>query len=87
MLAFLTAIQNKLKLPSATNVETDSGLACGGNCAGCIGASCVANKGILEAERVAAKAAKAQAAKEAAEKAKAAKAAKEAAEAAGKKED
>ena len=54
VLAFLTAIQNKLKLPSATNVE----------------------KGILEAERVAAKAAKAQAAKEVAAKAKAAKEAK-----------
>lgn len=88
VLAFLTAIQNKLKLPSATNVASaDDNLSCGGNCASCTGASCVANKGIIEAERVAAKAAKAQAAKEAAEKAKAAKAAKAAQEAAGKKED
>lgn len=83
VLAFLTAIQNKLKLPSATNVESDGNIACGGNCAQCSGISCVANKGILEAERVAAKAAKAQKAKEAAAKAKAAK---EAA-AAEKKED
>ena len=76
VLAFLTAIQNKLKPPSATNVENDSDIACGGNCASCVGCASVANKGILEAERVAAKAAKAQAAKEAAAKAKAAKEAK-----------
>lgn len=72
VLAFLTAIQNKLQMPSATNVEGESAdIACGGNCAQCVGSSCVANKGILEAERVAAKAAKAQAAKEAAAKKKA----------------
>ena len=53
-------------------------MACGGNCAQCTGASCVANKGIIEAERVAQKAAKAQAAKEAAAKAKAAKEAQQA---------
>ncbi len=87
VLAFLTAAQNKLKMPSATNVAGgDSSMACGGNCAQCTGASCVANKGIIEAERVAAKAAKAQAAKEAAAKAKAAKEA-AAAKAAEKKED
>ena len=84
VLAFLTAIQNKLQMPSATNVEKDDSLSCGGDCAACTGASCVANKGIIEAERAAAKAAKAQAAKEAAAKAKAAKEAKAAAE---KKED
>ena len=79
VLACLTAIQNKLKLPSATNVPGgDSSMACGGNCAQCTGASCVANKGIIEAERVAQKAAKAQAAKEAAAKAKAAKEAQQA---------
>lgn len=87
VLSFLTAIQNKLKLPSATNVGGDDSLSCGGNCASCTGASCVANKGIVEAERAAEKAAKAQAAKEAAEKAKAAKAAKAAQEAAKKKEE
>ncbi len=78
VLAFLTAIQNKLKMPSATNVPGgDSSIACGGNCAQCVGSNCVANKGILEAERVAAKAAKMQAAKEAAEKKKSAAAKKE----------
>lgn len=88
VLSFLTAIQNKLKMPSATNVDTgSSNIACGGDCASCVGAGCVANKGLVEAERAAEKAAKAKAAKEAAEKAKAAKAkaAKEAAKA--KKED
>ena len=85
VLSFLTALQNKLKMPSATNVETnDTNIACGGNCASCIGSSCAANKGLVEAERVAAKAAKAQAAKEAAAKAK--EAAAKAAEA-QKKED
>ncbi len=44
-----------MKLPSATNVENDSDIACGGNCASCVGCASVANKGILEAERVAAK--------------------------------
>ena len=77
VLAFLTALQNKLKMPSATNVDTGSSdMSCGGNCARCTGSACVANKGIIEAERVAQKAAKAQAAKEAAAKAKAAKEAK-----------
>ncbi len=84
VLAFLTAIQNKLKLPSATNVPTDETIACGGNCMQCTGASCAANKGLVEAERAAQKAAKAKAAKEAAAKAKAAK---EAAAKAEKKED
>lgn len=83
VLSFLTALQNKLKMPSATNVETDPAIACGGNCTQCTGISCVANKGLIEAERVAAKAEKAKAAKEAA--AKKAEAAKKAA--AGKKED
>ena len=85
VLAFLTALQNKLKLPSATNVDRDDELACGGNCAQGIGNSCAANRGILEAERVASKAAKARAAQDAAARAKAVKAA----EAAGnaKKED
>lgn len=88
VLAFLTAIQNKLQMPSATNGAGESAdIACGGNCAQCVGSSCVANKGILEAERVAAKAAKAQAAKEAAakKKASAAKAAEEEAKASSRK--
>lgn len=35
VLAMLTAVQNKLKAPSATNVENESKLACGGNCISC----------------------------------------------------
>ena len=88
VLAFLTALQNKFKMPSATNVGTnDTNIACGGNCASCVGSSCAANKGLVEAERVAAKAAKAQAAKEAAAKAKAAKEAAAKAAETQKKED
>lgn len=78
VLSFLTAIQNKLKMPSATNVEkADDEIACGGNCASCVGNCSVANKGLVEAERAAQKAAEAKAKAEAAAKAKA-KAAKEA---------
>lgn len=87
VLAMLTAVQNKLKLPSATNGEGGSAnLACGGNCMECSGTCGAANKGIFEAERAAAKAEKEKKAREAAAKAKAAKeaAAKAAAE---KKED
>lgn len=89
VLAMLTALQNKFKLPSATNVTGTSSIACGGNCMECRGQNCTANKGLLEAQRAAAKAEKA---KEAAQRAKAAKeaaAAKAAAakEAAKKKEE
>lgn len=52
VLAVLTAIQNKLKLKSATNTEvprkTRESLACGGDCSSCIGNTCTANRGILE---------------------------------------
>lgn len=75
VLSFLTAIQNKLKMPSATNVEkADDEIACGGNCASCVGNCSVANKGLVEAERAAQKAAAAKAKAEAAAKAKEAKA-------------
>lgn len=37
VLAMLTALQNKLKLPSATNGTGKSALACGGDCAHCSG--------------------------------------------------
>lgn len=66
VLSFLTAIQNKLKLPSATNTGEDTGIACGGKCIECTGSSCAANKGLLEAERTAEKATKANVAKKAA---------------------
>lgn len=51
VLAILTAVQNKLKLKSATNGDapkTEDVLACGGNCAECIGETCTRNRGILE---------------------------------------
>lgn len=94
VLAMLTAVQNKLKLPSATNGDAPkSELACGGNCMTCSGSSCMSNHIVL-AEKKAEEAAKAAAAKKAAaEKAlaekKAADEAKaaEAAKAAEKKED
>ena len=67
VLAILTAIQNKLKLKSATNGDApkseEAVLACGGNCAECVGNTCTANRGILEqiAEEEAAKKAEAKA--------------------------
>ena len=73
-LAMLTAIQNKLRLPSATNGDAPkSNLACGGNCASCAGCASMTNHAVL-AEKKAEEAAKAAAAKKAAaEKALAAK--------------
>ena len=83
VLALLTALQNIFKVKSATNVP-NAKVACGGNCAGCVDGTCVANReeisrinGIKEAE---AAAAKAEAARKAAEAKKAAEAAKKAAE-------
>ncbi|MDD8049573.1 MAG: electron transport complex subunit E [Thomasclavelia sp.] len=35
VLAFLTALQNKFKAPSATNAKNNSTLKCGGNCMNC----------------------------------------------------
>ncbi len=82
VLALLTALQNKFKAPSATNVTGDVAIACGGNCASCTGSACAANHGVLEAEKAAKKAealakakAAAEAKKKAAEEAAAAKAA------------
>ena len=48
-IAFLTAIQNKLKLPSATNTK-ESSLKCGGNCVECYGHQCQINKSLLKEE-------------------------------------
>lgn len=58
VLAALTAIQNKLKLPSATNVEKTetNGLTCNGNCMNCAGSVCQANHGLIEAQKAAKKA-------------------------------
>lgn len=43
-MAILTAIQNKLKLPSATNVPGKESIGCGGDCSHCLGAVCTANR-------------------------------------------
>lgn len=76
VLAILTALQNKFKAPSATNGSAPkSELACGGNCASCMGASCSANHQLLEAKRLEEEKAAAAAKKAAAEKAAALKAA------------
>ena len=48
VLAMLTALQNKFKMPSATNVTGQSKLACGGDCAHCSGSSCMSNHEVLE---------------------------------------
>jgi electron transport complex protein RnfE len=48
VLAILTAVQNKLKLPSATNgLGTRSKMACGGDCLHCGGDSCASNHVLL----------------------------------------
>lgn len=67
VLAMLTALQNKLKAPSATNTPNKKEIACGGNCSSCTGTTCIANRGILEAEKIAAKAEKEKAIKKAKE--------------------
>ena len=88
VLAMLTALQNKLKAPSATNNKPADEIACGGNCAACVGGICAANHRVLDEAAAAEKAAKAEAAKKAAaakaEAAKKAAAEKAAAEAAKK---
>ncbi|BCJ96674.1 electron transport complex subunit E [Anaerocolumna cellulosilytica] len=49
VLAMLTAVQNKLKLKSATNGgDSSSNLACGGGCSGCSGSECVSNREKLD---------------------------------------
>lgn len=63
VLAMLTALQNKFKLKSATNVPDGMDrLACGGNCASCNGSTCTANHAVLEQSK------EQEAAKEAARK-------------------
>ena len=70
VLACLTALQNKFKMPSATNVAGGSSLVCGGNCASCSETVCAENhkkiaavKAEEEKKAAAEKAAKAEAAK------------------------
>jgi electron transport complex protein RnfE len=42
-MAILTAIQNKLKLPSATNIDGNN-IGCGGDCSHCMGSTCTVNR-------------------------------------------
>lgn len=65
VLAMLTAIQNRLKLKSATNTTQGSEIACGGNCSSCTGSVCHDNHAQIEAvkELAAQKATEAKAAK------------------------
>ncbi|MCD8221850.1 MAG: electron transport complex subunit E [Clostridiales bacterium] len=52
VLSVLTALQNKFKMPSATNGSVpQSKLACGGNCMSCSGSACSANHVALEEVR------------------------------------
>ena len=82
-LAMLSAIQNKLKLPCATNGDAPkSDLACGGDCLHCAGCAGMANHMLLAEKKAEEAAAMAAAKKAAAEKALAAKKAAEAAKAA-----
>lgn len=69
VLAMLTALQNKFKAPSATNGKNNksSEIACGGNCAGCVGSTCADNKQKLSEVKETEKVAKLEAAKKAAE--------------------
>lgn len=48
VLSALTAIQNKFKLPSATNGKSGSKLACGGNCLSCHGETCTTNRAKID---------------------------------------
>lgn len=73
VLAMLCALQNKFKAPSATNVKGSEAIACGGNCSSCMGSACLANKGLIEAQRAAKKAEELKKKQEMAAKAKAAK--------------
>lgn len=43
-LAILTALQNKFKLPSATNGSVQNSIGCGGDCSHCMGSTCTSNR-------------------------------------------
>lgn len=49
-LAILTAIQNKLKLPSATNGSAKNSTGCGGDCSHCAGSTCTTNRELLSSK-------------------------------------
>jgi electron transport complex protein RnfE len=51
VLAMLTALQNKLKLPSATNVTSQNTIGCNGNCGSCSGDECITNRDSFQNEK------------------------------------
>jgi electron transport complex protein RnfE len=50
-MALLTAAQNKLKLPSATNGEGKNSIGCGGDCSHCGGSACTTNRDMISAAK------------------------------------
>jgi electron transport complex protein RnfE len=86
VLSMLTALQNKLKLKSATNTPQAEKLACGGNCSSCSGSACHSNHELLESVKEETAKKEAAAKKAAAEKALAAKKETQAKEAANQTE-
>ena len=48
VLAMLTALQNKLKLPSATNGSVSNSVGCNGDCSHCGGSTCTTNRKEIE---------------------------------------
>jgi electron transport complex protein RnfE len=53
-LAILTALQNKFKLPSATNGTGNSSIGCGGDCSHCGGGTCTTNRELISSKEEAA---------------------------------
>lgn len=49
-LAMLTALQNKFKLPSATNGSASNSIGCGGDCSHCGGSTCTTNREIISSK-------------------------------------
>lgn len=49
-MAILTAIQNKLKLPSATNGSAKNSIGCNGDCSHCGGSTCTTNREIISSK-------------------------------------
>jgi electron transport complex protein RnfE len=51
VLAMLTALQNKLKLPSATNGSVENSVGCNGDCSHCGGNTCTTNRSEIRAAK------------------------------------
>jgi Na+-translocating ferredoxin:NAD+ oxidoreductase subunit E len=49
-LAILTALQNKFKLPSATNGSVQNNIGCGGDCSHCAGSTCTTNRELISSK-------------------------------------